>query len=160
MSQYIKVAAKGGSSEYPFNMRKHRAVMAKNNVSTPASISDETLAEQGIFRVAPTPKPLADNEGVRVEEDKPTLVKGKWVQKWKMTKVSAAEAQDKLDEAASKEAKDAALKPEVMDLFKNSTPAELSVFVDHNFKAMGRAERKFLKGMALIVSSIVKEHYR
>lgn len=51
------------------------------NISFPAELTNETLAEYGVFRVVPSPPP-APSLDKKIVEGVPVLVDGVWTQVW------------------------------------------------------------------------------
>lgn len=60
-------------------------------VSFPAQIPDERLADWGVFRVQETPQPGYDETTQTLVENQPAEVNGRWVQVWEVQAASAAE---------------------------------------------------------------------
>jgi len=70
---------------YPFSPDLVRRL--NPDVSFPSELSDETLAEYGVFAVYETVKP----EGEIVAEGLPELVNGEWLQTWTVSEFSVAQ---------------------------------------------------------------------
>jgi len=79
---YVKVAD-GSVDTFPYTIDALKA--ANPNVSFPASISDATLADYGVYPVTKVDAPDHDPQLVKVTMTNPTLVDGKWTQTWTQT---------------------------------------------------------------------------
>lgn len=61
------------------------------NVSFPRLVSDDILAQYGVFLVQQTNKPNFDEKTQKVEETSPTYTNGTWIQTWVVTNKSSDE---------------------------------------------------------------------
>lgn len=76
--------------QYPLFLGKWRS--DNPSVSLPEQPTEDQLAEQNIFKVIDTPKPLADYTE-DVEEELPVYTDGDWVQSWKIIPATPEEIQ-------------------------------------------------------------------
>jgi hypothetical protein len=81
---YIKVKD-GIVEKYPYSVEELKA--ENKDVSFPAQVSLETLAEFGVFPLLRLAKPEIDHTK-NVNEDTPKFVNDKWVQVWEVTAAS------------------------------------------------------------------------
>jgi len=86
---YVKVVD-GSVNTFPYTIDALKA--ANPNVSFPASISDATLADFGVYPVAKVDAPDHDPQLVKVTMTNPTLVDGKWTQTWTKSNRPTSEA--------------------------------------------------------------------
>ncbi len=67
------------------------------NVSFPAVISDEILAEYDVYPVTPVARPPLDGDTKSIQEGVPELILGSWNQVWEVTPKTPAEIQEEAD---------------------------------------------------------------
>jgi len=67
------------------------------NVSFPAVISDEILAEYDTYPVTPVARPPSTNDTKSIQEGVPELISGSWNQVWVVTPKTPAEIQEEAD---------------------------------------------------------------
>ena len=90
----------GALKQYPYNVAQLKA--ANPNVSFPATPSDETLQEFGMFRVFNAAQPdLTDTQVL--EEDPPVFSSEdqRWTQVWRVRDMTAEEVQQRNDGKAA-----------------------------------------------------------
>lgn len=88
----------GAVERYPYSIAQLR--QDHPDISFPAVMPDELLAEYGVVAVEPTERPSADHTKL-VLEGTPSLSDGKWRQAWTITDAS----QDLIDERLSETAR-------------------------------------------------------
>ncbi len=85
---YVKVAD-GIVDTFPYTIDQLKS--DNPNVSFPASITDATLADYGVYPVTKVDAPDHDPQLVRVTMTNPALVDGKWTQTWTQTNRPSSE---------------------------------------------------------------------
>ena len=75
---------------FPYTMENLKS--ANPNVSFPATISDATLAEYGVYPVTEVNLPDHDGRLVLMTMTDPTLVDGKWTQTWTQENLPTSDA--------------------------------------------------------------------
>lgn len=85
---YIKLFKNGNIKKYPYSIAELKA--DNNQTSFPSELSDELLAEFGVYKVEQVDAPMvALNQNAK--ESEPILKDGKWIQTWEVVEVSADE---------------------------------------------------------------------
>lgn len=85
----------GAVAKYPYSAPQLRA--DNPQTSFPVEMSDELLAEWGVFTVAAVERPQVDHTKNVVEGD-PALIDGIWTQVWLVSDASADEIQQREDD--------------------------------------------------------------
>lgn len=142
--------------EYPFYLRQLR--QEHPNVSFPAEIPDELLAEYGVYRLAPVASPSKTLTQDPVEQT-PQQVNGVWTQVWAMVDVSAEEAAAR-QQAATDTAYAATIKADTfVRNFIAMTPQQVTDYVNNNTATLA-ATRALLVKMALMLLALARREYR
>jgi hypothetical protein len=71
------------------------------DTSFPSPMEDEELASWGVFPVVPQDPPSYDQATENLSQVDPVLVDGKWQQTWVVTKASAEEIAERLEQQSS-----------------------------------------------------------
>jgi hypothetical protein len=81
------LAPSGSVESYPYSVRQLR----KDNpqVSFPADMGPDLLAEYGVFSVTPSDQPDYDTTTQNLTEGTPELISGVWTQTWAVTDANA-----------------------------------------------------------------------
>lgn len=135
---------------YPYTYAMFRA--ANPDVSFPAEVTDERLAEFGIYAVAPTAKPAHDAITENVVEATPTLVNGTWTQVWSVVPASAGEIAARQAKAADEAAKATVKADSFVGNFIAMTPAQVETYVQNNITNLATAKDVIAKmGVMLLL---------
>lgn len=152
---YIKIE-NGGVQVYPYSI----SLLRKDNpyVSFPKQMSNELLAEYGVYPVTPVERPASTLTQDSVEGT-PELINGVWTQVWTMVDVSPEEAAFR-QQMADGEAELQATKADAfVQNFIAMTPAQVETYVQNNTANLGQT-RALLKKMALMLLTLAKREYR
>lgn len=140
----------GAVTTYPYTYAMFRA--AHPNVSFPAEVSDERLAEWGIYTVAPADKPAHDAITENVVEGTPTLVGEVWTQAWNVVPASAEEIAARRAKATDEAAKAAVKADGFVGNFIAMTPAQVETYVQNNVTNLATAKDVIAKmGVMLLL---------
>lgn len=93
---YLKVL-ENGDIIYPYTLKRLRKDLS--TVSFPDNISDELLSEFGVFPVVASEPLKYDALIEKLVEQEPTIVDGRWVQKWHVEPLMAQEIMSARHEA-------------------------------------------------------------
>ena len=86
----------GQIDQYPYSV--YDLKKDNPNTSFPASLTDQKLAEYGVYPVKPSEPPTSDYTQNLVEDD-PVLEDGEWVQAWKVETATQSEKTERLEAA-------------------------------------------------------------
>jgi hypothetical protein len=95
---YVKVKDKT-VLQYPYTIGHLKK--ENPNISFPSNISDEALAEFGVFKVATPPYPSQDYKK-NVTEGLPVFIDNQWTVSWVITDATQEEIENKTEEMAIK----------------------------------------------------------
>lgn len=90
---YVLVS-NGGVGKYPYTVFDLRRDNPNTSFIDP--MSDQELAEWGVFPVVPRNAPLHDPATQNVSRVDPTLEDGQWVETWRISEASAAEVDERM----------------------------------------------------------------
>lgn len=140
----------GAVAQYPYTYAMFRA--AHPDVSFPSDVSEERLAEFGIYTVAPSAKPPSNAITENVVEGTPTLAGAVWTQTWNVTAASAEEIAKRQAKAADEAAKTAIKADNFVSNFINMTPAQVETYVQNNVTNLATAKDVIAKmGVMLLL---------
>lgn len=142
--RYVKVSGET-VLEYPYTLTKLRA--DNPNTSFPREVSDELLAEYGVFPVIPTERPASTLTQNPIEQT-PEQINGQWTQVWAMVDVPP--------EVAHRQAIKA---DQFVQNFITMTPAQVEAYVQNNTANLGQV-RALMTKVALILLMLAKREYR
>lgn len=152
---YVKAI---GSQVIAYPYRLHDLKKDNPDVSFPREISNELLAEYGVYPVTKVERPAPTLTQDPVEQP-PQLVNGAWTQVWAMVDVSPEEAARRQQDATD-EADAAAVKVDAfVQNFIAMTPAKVSAYVNANTANIAQT-RALLNKMALMLLALARREYR
>jgi hypothetical protein len=152
---YVKVID-GEAVEYPYSLSGLRR--DNPNVSFPREISDEILAEYGVFPVVKTEQP-ASTTTADPDEGIPVLVDGVWMQVWTMVDVSPEEAEAREQDEQDKVQSLAVKQDTFVKNFISMSPAQVAAYVEGNTANLAQV-RSLLTKMALMLLLLARKEYR
>ena len=135
---------------YPYTYAMHRA--ANPNVSFPAEVTADRLAEFGIYAVASVVKPAHNAITENVVEGTPVLVDTTWTQVWSVVAASAEEIAARQAKVADDAAKIAIKADSFVGTFIAMTPAQVETYVQNNVTSLATAKDVIAKmGVMLLL---------
>lgn len=149
---YVKIV-NGVVNVYPYTIARLRA--DNPQTSFPKAISDQRLAEWGVYPVTPTAPPVPAITENLVEQI-PNLVNGEWVQVWVLVPATAAEIAQRTLDASKVVAKSGAKNDAFIKTFLAMTPAQVDAYVTNNTANLAEV-RTLLRRMALMLLVLSKE---
>lgn len=147
----------GAVTTYPYTYAMFRA--ANPDVSFPAEVTDERLAEFGIYAVAPTDKPSHNAITENVVEGTPVLVGDVWTQAWSVVTASAEEIASRQAAAADAAAKAAVKADSFVGTFIAMTPAQVETYVQNNVTSLATAKDVIAK-MGVMLLLLARREFR
>jgi hypothetical protein len=147
----------GAVTTYPYAYAMFRA--ANRNVSFPAEVTDERLAEFGIHAVVPTDPPSHDAINENVVETTPVLVGDVWTQAWEVVAANAEDIADRRRTAADNAAKTAIKGDTFVATFIAMTPAEVSAYIETNVTSLATA-KTVIEKLALMALLLARREFR
>ena len=152
--KYLRLTKDG--IKYPFYLSTLKT--ENPNVSFPGEMTDELLAEYGVYPVTPVERPERTLTQDPVEQT-PQQIDGVWTQVWAMVDVSQEEAvrrQAEADDAAHAES----VKTDTfVSNFITMTPAQVTSYVENNTGNLAQT-RALLNKMALMLLVLARREYR
>jgi hypothetical protein len=147
----------GAVTTYPYTYAMFRA--ADPNVSFPAEVSDERLAEWGIYAVAPVGKPTYNAITENVVEGTPVLVGDVWTQVWSVVSASADEIANRQAKAAAEAAKASVKADGFVGNFIAMTPAQVEAYVQTNVTNLATAKDVIAK-MGIMLLLLARREFK
>lgn len=147
----------GVVAQYPYTYAMFRD--AHPDVSFPADVGDERLAEFGIHAVAPTAKPSFNAITENVIEATPSLVGGVWTQAWSVVAASAGEIAARQAAAADEAAKTAIKADSFVGNFIAMTPAQVETYVQNNVTNLATAKDVIAK-MGIMLLLLARREFK
>jgi hypothetical protein len=145
-----------GLITYPYGLAQLKADYP--NTSFPREMSDERLAEFGVYPVTAVTRPSSTLTQDPVEQT-PQLINGAWTQVWAMVDCSPEEAARR-QQAAADAADAAAVKADsFVQNFIAMTPAQVSAYVENNTGNLTQT-RALLNKMGLMLLALARREYR
>lgn len=154
---YVLMSSDGAIAAYPYSL----AQLRKDNpdVSFPADMSDERMAEFGVGTVAEVARPDYDPVTQNIVEGAPVLIDGVWSQVWTVEAATAEEIARRqraaTDETASNDVKGDGFVANFIDM----TPPELSAYIEANATTVA-SMRALVKKMALMLLILARREFR
>lgn len=151
---YVKIV-NGVVNVYPYTIARLRA--DNPQTSFPKMISDQRLAEWGVYPVTPTTPPVPAITENLVEQT-PNLVNGVWTQVWALAPASAQETAARQADAARTTALTSAKGDAFVQSFLAMTPAQVDTYVLNNTSNLAET-RILLRRMALMLLVLAKHGF-
>ena len=147
----------GAVAQYPYTF----AMLRSDNpdISYPAEVTDERLAELGVVAVAPVAQPAHNPITENVVEGTPVLVGDVWTQTWSVVPASAEEIAARTAKAADIAAKDAIKADSFVQNFIAMTPAQVSAYIDANVTSLATA-KSVIEKLALMVLLLARREFK
>ena len=152
---YLKLTD-GVVTQYPYSL----AAFRRDNPGTsfPRQMSDELLAEWGVYKVTPVTRPASALTQDPVEQT-PQLINGVWTQVWAMVDVSPEVAAQRAQDAADQAELAAAKEDAFVRNFIAMTPAQLQAYINANTGSLAQM-RTLVSKLALMLLTLAKREYR
>lgn len=130
------------------------------NVSFPAEIGTDLLAQFDVFAVTPTARPApSDAITKNVVEAEPESVQGVWTQQWEEVDASAEQIAARTQDATDSTDRLAVKGDSFVTSFIAMTPAQVASYIDTNVTNLANAKTVITK-LAQMVLILVRREYR